>query len=63
MPEQIEALAKELLGMEATGDRDRAEAWFKKYDVVSPELRESLAKGDSVPVDVDPVFSFPRAVR
>jgi hypothetical protein len=63
MPEQIEGLAKELLGMEAAGDRARAEAWFKKYDVISLELRESLAKADGVPVDVDPVFCFPRAVR
>ena len=49
--------------MEATGDRARAEAWFKKYDVISPELRESLARADHVPVDIDPLFSFPRAVR
>lgn len=63
MPEQIEALAKELLVMEAAGDRARAEAWFKKYDVISPELRESLARAGSVPVDIDPTFSFPRELR
>ncbi len=27
-------LAKELLEIEATGDRARAENWFKKYDVM-----------------------------
>ena len=32
MPTAIERLAKELLEQEATGDRARAEAWFKKYD-------------------------------
>jgi hypothetical protein len=63
MPEQIETLAKELLTMEATGDRARTEAWFKKYDVVPPELQESLNKGKSVPVDVDPIFAFPKKVR
>jgi hypothetical protein len=63
MPVQIEALAKELLLMEASGDRARVEAWFKKYDVISPDLRESLARADSIPVDIDPTFSFPRAVR
>jgi hypothetical protein len=63
MPVQIEALAKELLVMEASGDRARVEAWFKKYDVISPDLRESLARADSIPVDIDPTFSFPRAVR
>jgi hypothetical protein len=59
---QIENLAKELLEMEATGDRTRAESWFKKYDVIPPELQQSLSKAKSVPVDVDPLFSFPRKV-
>ena len=63
MPGQIENLAKQLLEMEATGDRARTEAWFKKYDVVPAELHESLQKGASVPVDVDPIFTFPRKVE
>ncbi len=63
MPRQIENLAKELLEMEATGDRARAEAWFKKYDVIPPELQKSLGRAASVPVDVDPFFSFPRKVK
>ena len=63
MPAQIANLAKELLEMEATGDRARAEAWFKKYDVVPPELKDSLKKAANVPVDVDPIFSFPREVK
>jgi hypothetical protein len=63
MPDQIADLAKELLIMEATGDRAKTEAWFKKYDIVPPELQESLSKGKSVPVDVDPIFAFPKKVR
>jgi len=63
MPAQIDSLAKELLEMEATGDRARTEAWFKKYDVITPELQQSLDKAKNVPVDVDPVFSFPRKVK
>lgn len=63
MPGQIENLAKQLLEMEATGDRARAEAWFKKYDVIPPELQHELDKANDVPVDVDPSFSFPRKVR
>ena len=63
MPVQIENLGKELLEMEATGDRARAEAWFKKYDVVPPEVQQALDKAESVPVDVDPLFSFPREVQ
>lgn len=57
---EIESLAKELLEMEATGDRGRAEAWFKKYDVLPSDLQEALNRTTSVPVDVDPIFSFPR---
>jgi hypothetical protein len=63
MPVQIENLAKELLQMEATGDRARAEAWFKKYDVIAPDVQNSLRKAESVPVDVDPIFSFAREVQ
>jgi hypothetical protein len=63
MPEAIAGLAKELLEIEATGDRQRAENWFKKYDVMAPEVQASLRKASSVPVDVDPVFSFKERVR
>ena len=63
MPGAIAALAKELLVMEATGDRARAEAWFTKYDVISPELQKSLEKAKGLPVDVDPLFAFPRKVE
>ena len=63
MPGQLEALAKELLEMESNGDRARAEAWFKKYDVIPPELQQALQRASRVPVDLDPLFAFPRAVK
>lgn len=63
MPGEIADLAKELLEMEAAGDRMRAEAWFKKYDVTSPELNDSLSKAAHIPIDVDPEFAFPREPR
>jgi hypothetical protein len=63
MPQTLADLAKELLQIEATGDRERAEKWFKKYGVMSPELQSSLKSAANVPVDVDPVFSFPEKVR
>jgi hypothetical protein len=63
MPGAVENLARELLEMEATGDRERAEAWFRKYDAVPPELKKSLATANAVPIDVDPQFSFPREVK
>jgi hypothetical protein len=58
MPEAISALAKELLEIEATGDRSRAENWFKKYDVMPLELQASLKSAAAVPVDIDPVYVF-----
>ena len=63
MPDAIASLAKELLTIEASGDRAKAEAWFKKYDVIPPELQKSLDRAKSLPVDVDPLFAFPRKVE
>ena len=63
MPDGIAGLAKELLEMEATGDRGRVESWFKKYDEMPAELKQSLKAAASVPVDVDPVFAFKERVR
>ena len=63
MPAAIASLAKELLEQEATGDRARTEAWFKKYAVMPSELAAALAKGSDVPVDVDPEFDFNPPVR
>jgi hypothetical protein len=63
MPEALARLAKELLEMEATGDRARAEAWFKRYDQMPAPLARALERMRDVPVDVDPVFSFPEPIR
>jgi hypothetical protein len=63
MPGILSDLAKELLTMEATGDRERAENWFKKYDVMPVELRGTLKAAASVPVDIDPVFSFKEEIK
>jgi len=63
MPVAIASLTKELLEIEATGDRARAEAWFKKYGTMPDELRAALSKTGSIPVDVDPITSFGEKVR
>ncbi len=56
-------LAKELLAIEATGDGPRAESWFHKYASVPPQLKTSLEAIEDIPVDIDPVYSFPEKVR
>ena len=63
MPAAVATLAKELLEIEATGDRSRAENWFKKYGQMPDALRTALQSASSVPVDVEPVYSFPVKVR
>ncbi|MGB6384439.1 MAG: Zn-dependent hydrolase [Terriglobales bacterium] len=63
MPGALADLAKELLEIEATGDRARAENWFKKYGTMPEELKASLQAASDVPVDIDPVFSFAERVR
>ena len=63
MPAAIAALAKELLEIEAAGDRARAESWFAKYDKMPASLQAALAKTSSVPVDIDPVSAFAEQIR
>jgi hypothetical protein len=58
MPAAMASLAKELLEQEATGDRGRTEAWFKKYGTMPTSLAEILGKTADIPVDVDPQFDF-----
>ena len=63
IPNVLAQLAKELLEMEATGDRARAEAWFARYDRMPADLTQALADTGDIPVDIDPVFSFKDDVR
>jgi hypothetical protein len=63
MPGALARLSRELLQIEATGDRSRAENWFKKYDSMPPDLAASLKSLTDVPVDIDPQIPFPEAVK
>jgi hypothetical protein len=58
MPPTIALLARELLEIEATGDRTRAQRWFARYRRVPASLRAALAAARDIPVDIEPVFSF-----
>ncbi len=63
MPDALADLTKELLEIEATGDRSRAENWFKKYSTMPEELKTSLKAASDVPVDIDPTFSFAEKMK
>jgi len=59
MPVSLAKLAKELLEMESTGDRERVEKWFTKYDKMPADLAATLTSSKGIPVDVYPIYSFP----
>jgi len=63
MPHVLADLAKILLQIEASGDRDHAESWFRKYDVVPAGLQAVLSNSSSVPVDIQPIFSFKEELK
>jgi len=63
IPAVVAQLAKVLLTFEARGDRAGAEAWMTKYDTMPAELTAALASTKSIPVDVEPIFSFKDDVK
>jgi hypothetical protein len=63
IPGAVAALAKELLEIEATGDRKRCDDWFARYSAYPADLTKALESAKNVPVDIDPVFTFPRKVQ
>ena len=63
MPAAFAKLSKELLEIEASGDRPRAQAWFAKYDAMPADLAASLQSLTDVPVDIDPQVPFPEPIR
>lgn len=63
MPAAMASLTKELLEQEATGDRGRAAAWFGKYGVLPDHLKTAFERVADIPVDIQPIYSFPVEIR
>jgi hypothetical protein len=63
IPGVIASLTREVLQIEATGNRRRAEIWFTRYGAMPPDLRTALAAAADVPVDLDPHGSFDEEPR
>ncbi len=63
MPVVLAQLTKELLEIEAAGDRRRAGSWFVRYDKMPNDLVKALASTGDIPVDIEPVFSLKDDVR
>ncbi|MBV8202570.1 MAG: Zn-dependent hydrolase [Acidobacteria bacterium] len=63
IPAALSTLTRELLQIEATGNRRRAEVWFARYGAMPAELKSALAAAADVPVDLDPHGSFDEEPR
>lgn len=53
----VRSLAREVLTAEATGDTLRARALLDSMAILRPEVAASLAKLDSIPVDIEVTFA------
>lgn len=56
MPAAVKSMANELLMMQALGSYDTAQAFIEKYGVMSPEMEPLLAKLETIPTDIEPIF-------
>ena len=56
MREGVQSLATELLTLQATGDYARAKRLLDKYGVSNPEIQQTIARLNDIPVDITPVF-------
>ncbi len=56
MPAAVEAMAKELLMIQALGNYDGAAAFIEKYGQSTPEIDTLVATLKDIPVDIEPVF-------
>jgi hypothetical protein len=56
MKEAVRSLTREIMTIQAKGDRAAAKALLEKYGVVRPEVKKVLDRLASVPVDIAPRF-------
>jgi hypothetical protein len=52
----VEALTREIMTIQATGDYARAKAWMAREVVIRPQVRQVLSRLEGVPVDIRPRF-------
>lgn len=57
----VESLSREILTIQARGDKDGARMLLQKYGVMTPPLQRALEKLETVQVPVDIVPEFPIA--
>lgn len=63
MPGAVEAMANQILMIQAMGDYEGAAAFIAKYGETSPDVERLLGKLDGVPVDIEPIYSAEKYVK
>ncbi|MQL74834.1 hypothetical protein Taro_007192 [Colocasia esculenta] len=60
----VEDLSREILTIQARGDKSAAKALLEKYGRMTPQLHDALRKLEQiqVPVDIAPVFHLPEKI-
>ncbi|MBC7533732.1 MAG: hypothetical protein H7318_19365 [Oligoflexus sp.] len=53
----VKTLTGELLTIQATGDKAKADLFVKKYMVIRPSIQAVLNKVKHIPVDIEAVFT------
>jgi hypothetical protein len=56
-------LTRDILTLQATGDRDAAVELLETMGVVRPEVQRVLDRLTDVPVDIEPLFMTAREIR
>ncbi len=55
--EAVKALTADIMTIQATGDKKRADNFHKKYVKIRPEVKNILDKLSHIPVDIRPIFT------
>jgi hypothetical protein len=63
MPAAVEAMAHDLLMIEAQGNYDKAKAFLDKYGEMGSDVKQLLEKLGDIPIDIEPIYSADRLAR
>lgn len=59
----VRDLFRELLMLQAHGDYEGCKSFIERYGGMGEDVKQSLARLDDVPVDIEPVFEIERTAR
>ncbi len=63
MPGAVKSLAHELLMIQAKGDYEAAKKLIDTYGNMTPEVEKVLAKLETIPTDIEPIYPFDKAAK